>query len=217
MSRIGKRPVAIPQGVTVKLEAGALHVKGPKGTLVQPLPRGIQASLEEGRVVLRRPDDRKPTRALHGLARALVANTVRGVTELFQRDLEIQGVGYRAEVQGKKLVLNVGYSHPVPLEVPEGIKVAVERNVLIKIEGADRQRVGQFAADVRSVRPARALQGQGHPLRGRARAAQGRQGRRDGGWLRSPCTGSSATRNSASTARAGPACSGASRARAACA
>jgi large subunit ribosomal protein L6 len=161
MSRIGKRPVAIPQGVTVKLEAGALHVKGPKGTLVQPLPRGIQASLEEGSVVLRRPDDRKPTRALHGLARALVANSVRGVTELFQRDLEIQGVGYRAEVQGKKLVLNVGFSHPVPLEVPEGLKVAVERNVLIKIEGADRQRVGQFAADIRAVRPPEPYKGKG--------------------------------------------------------
>jgi large subunit ribosomal protein L6 len=161
MSRIGKAPVPIPQGVTVDVKAGQVQVKGPKGTLSERIPDAIAATVEDGQVVLRRPDDRKQSRALHGLARALVANMVQGVTEEFARQLEIQGVGYRAEAKGKSLVLNVGYSHPVEISVPEGLKVSVDRNVVIKIEGASRQRVGQFAADVRSVRPPEPYKGKG--------------------------------------------------------
>ena len=161
MSRIGKAPVPIPQGVTVDVKAGQVQVKGPKGTLSERIPDAIAAAVEGGQVVLRRPDDRKQNRALHGLARALVANMVRGVTEQFARELEIQGVGYRAEAKGKSLVLHVGYSHPVEMPVPEGLKVSVDRNVVIKIEGASRQRVGQFAADVRAVRPPEPYKGKG--------------------------------------------------------
>ncbi len=161
MSRIGKAPIPIPQGVSIDLKEGAVHVKGPKGNLSERLPEAIDVSIEEGQVVLRRPDDRKQSRALHGLARALLANMVKGVTEQFVRELEIQGVGYRADAQGKKLVLNVGYSHPVEMEVPEGLKVSVDRNVVIKIEGASAQRVGQFAANVRSVRPPEPYKGKG--------------------------------------------------------
>jgi large subunit ribosomal protein L6 len=161
MSRIGKAPVPIPQGVTVDVKAGQVQVKGPQGTLSERIPDVIAAAVEGDQVVLRRPDDRKQNRALHGLARALVANMVRGVTDQFARELEIQGVGYRAEAKGKSLVLNVGYSHPVEMPVPEGLKVSVDRNVLIKIEGASRQRVGQFAADVRAVRPPEPYKGKG--------------------------------------------------------
>jgi len=161
MSRIGKRPVAIPQGVSVDVKGSQVQVKGPKGTLAEQLPEVIGVAVEEGQVVLRRPDERKQNRALHGLARALVANMVQGVTEQFSKELEIQGVGYRAEAQGKKLVLNVGYSHPVEMPVPEGLSVSVDRNVLIKIQGASRQHVGQFAADVRSVRPPEPYKGKG--------------------------------------------------------
>jgi len=161
MSRIGRSPVAIPQGVSVEVKQRQVQVKGPKGTLSERIPEPIDAVVEDGQVLLKRPDDRKQNRALHGLARALVANMVRGVTEQFTRELEIQGVGYRAEAKGKSLVLNVGYSHPVEMPVPEGLKVSVDRNVMIKIEGANRQRVGQFASDVRSVRPPEPYKGKG--------------------------------------------------------
>jgi large subunit ribosomal protein L6 len=161
MSRIGKQPIPIPQGVSVDLKGESVQVKGPQGTLSERLPAAIEVRVEEGQVLLRRPDDRKQNRALHGLARALVANMVKGVTEQFTKDLEIQGVGYRADAQGRKLVLNVGYSHPVEMEVPEGLEVSVDRNVVIKIQGASRQQVGQFAADVRSVRPPEPYKGKG--------------------------------------------------------
>ncbi|MDJ0849643.1 MAG: 50S ribosomal protein L6 [Myxococcota bacterium] len=161
MSRIGKAPITIPQGVSVDLRDGSVHVKGPNGNLSERLPDVIEVVVESGQVVLKRPDDRKQNRALHGLARALLANMVKGVTEQFSKELEIQGVGYRADAQGKKLVLNVGYSHPVEMAVPDGLKVSVDRNVVIKIEGASSQRVGQFAADVRSVRPPEPYKGKG--------------------------------------------------------
>lgn len=161
MSRVGKQPVAIPQGVSVDVRDGQVQVKGPKGTLSERLPEVIAVAVEGDQVVLRRPDDRKQNRALHGLARALVANMVQGVTQQFAKELEIQGVGYRADAQGKKLVLNVGFSHPVEMQVPEGISVSVDRNVVIKIQGASRQQVGQFAADVRSVRPPEPYKGKG--------------------------------------------------------
>jgi large subunit ribosomal protein L6 len=161
MSRVGKQPIPIPDGVKVDQADGTVRVKGPKGTLSERMPAQIEVVIEGGQVKLQRPDDRKQSRALHGLARALVGNMVKGVTEQFKKDLEIQGVGYRADVQGGKVTLNVGYSHPVEIEVPKGLTVSVERNVLIRVEGPSRQQVGQFAADLRSVRPPEPYKGKG--------------------------------------------------------
>ena len=132
-------PVAIPGGVSVDRVEGGLRVKGPAGVITQRLPARIAVEVAGGEVRFSRPDDRKPTRALHGLARALVANMVRGVTQPFVRELEIQGVGYRADVSGKTLRLQIGFSHPVEMPIPDGIKVSVERNVQIRLEGVDRQ------------------------------------------------------------------------------
>jgi large subunit ribosomal protein L6 len=161
MSRVGKRPIPIPAGVTVDLGDGTVRVKGPKGTLSERVPSQIEVVIEGGQLILKRPDDRKQSRALHGLARALVANMVKGVTEQFKKELEIQGVGYRAEVGGGKLTLMVGFSHPVETRIPKGLTVSVDRNVMIKIEGPSRQQVGQFAADVRAVRPPEPYKGKG--------------------------------------------------------
>ena len=161
MSRVGKRPVSIPSGVEVTVTGDRVAVKGPKGQLIDEIPAVISVSVSDGRVNFERPDERKPTRALHGLARALVANMVKGVTDEFVKELEIQGVGYRAEAPGKKLVLSVGYSHPVEMAVPQGLQVSVENNVNVKISGMDRHQVGQFAANVRSVRPPEPYKGKG--------------------------------------------------------
>ena len=162
MSRIGKQPVSLPSGVTVNVSGRDVSVKGPKGQLSERMPGAIVIDVGADSVVLQRSDERKATRALHGLARALVANMVKGVTEMFFKELEVQGVGYRAEVQGKKkLVLTVGYSPPVEMDVPSGSEVAVDRNVLIRIEGIDRQAVGQFAANLRAVRPPEPYKGKG--------------------------------------------------------
>ena len=161
MSRVGKAPIAIPDGVKVDRVEDGIRVKGPKGTLSERIPERISATIEDAQIVFERPDDRRESRSLHGLARALVANMVRGVTQGFAKELEIQGVGYRAEADSKVLKLNVGYSHPVEMPIPEGIKVSVDRNVMIKIEGISRQQVGQFAADVRSVRPPEPYKGKG--------------------------------------------------------
>jgi large subunit ribosomal protein L6 len=161
MSRVGKQPVPLPDGVTVTVSGETVSVKGPKGQLSERVPSEIKVAVEGGEVQVTRPDDKKSTRALHGLTRALVANMVTGVTTQFAKELEIQGVGYRADTQGKKLVLNVGYSHPVEMAIPEGLKVSVDRNVMVKIEGSSRQDVGQFAANVRSVRPPEPYKGKG--------------------------------------------------------
>jgi len=160
MSRIGRRPVSIPSGVTVNLASGRISVKGPKGTLAEPVPTGITVEVADGQVRFARPDDEVKTRSLHGLARAAVANMIEGVTKGFVRELEIQGVGYRAEVKGKKLVMALGFSHPVEVAIPEGIAVSVAEN-RIKIEGSDRCRVGQFASDVREIRPPEPYKGKG--------------------------------------------------------
>ncbi len=160
MSRIGRRPVPIPKGVTVTAQGGQISVKGPKGTLAGALPAGIAVEVGEAQVKLARPDDEPRTRALHGLARASIANMIEGVTSGFVRELEIQGVGYRAEVKGKKLVMALGFSHPVEMAIPEGLSVSVAEN-RIKIEGSDRGRVGQFASDVREVRPPEPYKGKG--------------------------------------------------------
>ncbi len=161
MSRIGKAPISIPSGVTVDRVGNEIRVKGPKGTLSERIPGTIRVKIENSEVVFERSENQREHRALHGLARALVANMVHGVTQSFVKELEIQGVGYRAEANAKTLKLNVGYSHPVDMPIPAGIKVSVERNVLVKIEGISAQEVGQFAANVRSVRPPEPYKGKG--------------------------------------------------------
>ncbi|MBW2543522.1 MAG: 50S ribosomal protein L6 [Deltaproteobacteria bacterium] len=161
MSRIGKAPVVIPNGVTVERVGDELRVKGPKGTLSERMPESIDIAIEKTEIIFKRPDDRRDNRSLHGLARALVANMVKGVSEPFVKELEIQGVGYRAEASAKTLTLNVGFSHPVDMPIPEGLKVSVDRNVIVRIEGISAQEVGQFAADVRSVRPPEPYKGKG--------------------------------------------------------
>ncbi len=161
MSRVGRRPIPIPDGVSVAHEGGTVNVKGPNGALSQRIPEGIRVEIGDGQVKLARPDDRKQSRALHGLARALVANMVRGVEQPFAKQLEIQGVGYRAEAAGTTLTLQVGFSHPVEMPIPEGLRVSVDRNVIVRIDGIDRQQVGQFAADVRAMRPPEPYKGKG--------------------------------------------------------
>ena len=153
MSRIGRMPIPIESTVKVTVEAKSVSVNGPKGKMDQPLPRGITATLEDGVLSVKRRDDSKTQRALHGLIRALLANAVLGVTKGFAKDLEIHGVGYRADVKGKKLNLALGFSHPVEFAIPEGIVIAVEKNTRLNISGCSRQQVGQVAADIRALRP----------------------------------------------------------------
>jgi large subunit ribosomal protein L6 len=152
MSRIGKQPIPLDSSVKVSVDAGVVSVQGPKGSMSHGLPGGISAKLEENRLVLARSDDTKSQKALHGLARALLANAVTGVTKGFTKNLEIHGVGYRAEVAGNKVKLSLGYTHPIEFAVPEGISVKVERNTMT-VSGCDRQQVGQVAADLRAMRP----------------------------------------------------------------
>jgi len=161
MSRIGKQPIPIPKGVSVERAEGLVRVKGPKGTLMERLPESIEMTIEEERIVFARSDEKTDTRALHGLARALLANMVQGVVEPFAKQLEIQGVGYRADVSGNKLNLLLGFSHPVEIPIPDGLKVSVDRNVIVRVEGIDRCQVGQFAADLRAIRPPEPYKGKG--------------------------------------------------------
>ena len=161
MSRIGRRPVPIPDKVSVDSAGQELRVKGPKGELSGRIPDVIGVEVADGELRFTRQDERKPTRALHGLARALAANMVQGVTDGFHKDLEIEGVGYRAEADKKFLTLVVGFSHPVKMEIPDGLAVKVEGNTKIRVEGIDRQQVGQFAAVVRSVRSPEPYKGKG--------------------------------------------------------
>ena len=160
MSRIGKSPVALPDGVKIETQGARVQVTGPKGTLAERLPEAISLETADGQVRLLRANEKKDTRAAHGLARALVANMVTGVTDGFTREMEIQGVGYRAEAGGKTLKLTLGFSHPVELPVPEGLSVGVKDN-RIKIEGASKQQVGQFAAEIRRLRPPEPYKGKG--------------------------------------------------------
>jgi large subunit ribosomal protein L6 len=152
MSRIGKLPIRIASGVKVRVEGGVVQIQGPRGALQQPLPRGISVEQEEARLLVRRADDSQSVRALHGLARALLANAVRGVSDGFSKALEIHGVGYTAVVKGRAVSFKLGHSHPIDFMLPEGIQVAVERN-LLTVTGCDRQQVGQVAADIRALRP----------------------------------------------------------------
>lgn len=160
MSRIGNRPIPLGDGVSVEQVGGEIRVKGPKGTLARRVPAGIEVQVQEGSIRFKRADDSKQSRALHGLARALVANMVLGVQKPFVRELEIQGVGYRAEVSGKKITLSLGFSHPVDVPIPEGVSVSVDRST-VKVEGIDKQKVGQFAADLRAIRPPEPYKGKG--------------------------------------------------------
>lgn len=161
MSRVGKMPIAIPAGVTVDLQGNHIKVAGPKGTLARDLHPDIDVIVEENTILVKRHSEDKDYRALHGLTRALVNNMVVGVTDGFQRNMELVGVGYRVAMQGNKLVLTVGYSKPVEMEVPEGISVEVLSPVRLKILGIDKQQVGAFAANVRKVRPPEPYKGKG--------------------------------------------------------
>jgi large subunit ribosomal protein L6 len=161
MSRIGRKAIAIPNGVTVEQSGGEVRVRGPKGQLAGRMPPTIEMTVADGHARFGRNDERKAARAYHGLARAMVANMVRGVTQGFSRELAIEGVGYRAEASGRKLTLALGFSHPVVVDVPEGLSVSVEGTNKIKIEGTDRERVGQFAAELRGIRPPEPYKGKG--------------------------------------------------------
>ena len=152
MSRIGKKPIAIPKGVTVKILDLAVEVRGPKGTLRQPFPAGITFELADGSLIARRGTDDPELGKFHGLARSLVANAVTGVTQGFKRELDIVGVGYRAELKGRQVAFALGYSHPVTFAVPAGIDIAIDRQTHITVTGADRQLVGQVAANIRRLR-----------------------------------------------------------------
>ena len=153
MSRIGKSPVAIPQGVEVKVENGRVRVKGPKGQVDSPIPSAVTAKVLDGRLEFDRSDDEQTSRALHGLARALAANAVAGVTKGFVRELDIVGVGFRAEVKGKTVQFALGYSHPILFPIPEGISIAIDPKAnRITVSGIDKQKVGQTAAEIRSLR-----------------------------------------------------------------
>ena len=162
MSRIGKKEIPIPKGVEVKKDGNAVTVKGPKGSLTTPLVTGIDVKVENNVVQFTRADEEKKTRAFHGLMRALVASNVRGVSEGFKKELDIIGVGYRAEVKGKEVVFQLGYSHPVKFAIPQGIDITVDAKTgHITITGIDKQKVGQTAAEIRSLREPDPYKGKG--------------------------------------------------------
>jgi len=161
MSRIGKRPVPLPNGVTASIDGRTVTVKGPKGEISRTVHSELTVALEEQAVAVKRPSDEPRHKALHGLTRTLVANMVEGVTKGFSKSLEIQGVGYKAEVKPFGVQLVVGYSHPVPYHAPKGIKISVDNNTQVKVEGVDKELVGQVAAELRSVRPPEPYKGKG--------------------------------------------------------
>jgi large subunit ribosomal protein L6 len=174
MSRIGKRPVELPAGVTVTKDGATVTVKGPKGTLTRTLPADITVSIEGSTISVTRPSDETRHKALHGLTRTLIANMVEGVSKGYTKTLEIQGVGYKAELKPFGVNLVVGLSHQVPVKAPEGIKFVVESPTLLKIEGINKELVGQVAAEIRSVRPP-------EPYKGKGIRYQGEQVRRKAG------------------------------------
>jgi large subunit ribosomal protein L6 len=174
MSRIGKKPVTVPQGVTLDLKGSEVAVKGPKGELRRQLHPEMQLALADGVFTVTRPSEEQKHKALHGLTRTLVQNMVDGVSKGFVKTLEIQGVGYKAEAKPYGVNLVVGFSHPVKYEAPKGIKITVENNTTVKIEGADKEKVGQVAAELRAVRPP-------EPYKGKGVRYQGEQIRRKAG------------------------------------
>ncbi len=162
MSRIGKLPIAVPAGVTVDIaENNKVTVKGPKGTLERVLPAEMEIKLEDGVITVSRPNDLKKMKSLHGLTRTLVHNMVVGVTEGYEKKLEVNGVGYRAAKQGKKLVLSLGYSHPVEMTDPEGIETVLDGQNVIIVKGIDKEKVGQYAAEIRTKRLPEPYKGKG--------------------------------------------------------
>jgi len=174
MSRIGKKPVAVPKGVTVTLSDHTVAVKGPKGELTRTLHRDMQLAVAGDQVTVSRPSDDNRHKALHGLTRTLIQNMVDGVSKGYMKTLEIQGVGYKAESKPYGVNLIVGYSHPVKYEAPKGIKISVENNTVVRIEGPDKELVGQVAAELRNVRPP-------EPYKGKGVRYQGEQVRRKAG------------------------------------
>jgi len=174
MSRIGKRPLPIPQGVTVKLDGANVNVKGPKGELHRAIHEELKVRLDGNQLIVERPSDEAKHKALHGLSRALLKNMIEGVSQGYLKTLEIQGVGYKAEARAPGIRLTVGYSHPVDFKAPEGIKLSVENNVIVKVEGANKELVGQVASEIRKVRPP-------EPYKGKGIRYQGEQVRRKAG------------------------------------
>jgi large subunit ribosomal protein L6 len=161
MSRIGRKPVTVPKGVTLQLQGHDVAVKGPRGELRRRLHPDMQIALDKDQFTVARPTEEKRHKALHGLTRTLVQNMVEGVSKGFTKTLEIQGVGYKAEAKPYGVNLIVGYSHPIKYEAPKGIKISVDNNTVVKIEGADKELVGQVAAELRSVRPPEPYKGKG--------------------------------------------------------
>jgi large subunit ribosomal protein L6 len=161
MSRIGRKPVTVPKGVTLQLEGNSVAVKGPRGELRRSLHPEMQIALDKDQFTVARPSEEKRHKALHGLTRTLVQNMVDGVSKGFSKTLEIQGVGYKAEAKPYGVNLIVGYSHPVKYEAPKGIKISVDNNTVVKIDGADKELVGQVAAELRAVRPPEPYKGKG--------------------------------------------------------
>ncbi len=161
MSRIGRKPIGIPQGVKVQIDGNVVRAEGPKGRLAQAVPAGISAQLDQDHLVLTRETDARTVRALHGLARSLVANMVAGVSAGFERKLEIVGIGYRAQMQGKNIQLALGYSHPVIFSLPDGITAEIDRQVAITLRGADKALLGQTAARLRDLRRPDPYKGKG--------------------------------------------------------
>ena len=161
MSRIGKKPITVPEGVTVSLGPGRVSVNGPRGELEQGVSTRMEIVQEDGTLVVSRPTDRGTDRAIHGLTRSLVANMVEGVTQGFEKRLEIQGVGYRAKLAGKALELSVGYSHPVTIPAPDGIEFEVPQPTQVIVRGIDKQLVGEIASQIRRVRPPEPYKGKG--------------------------------------------------------
>jgi large subunit ribosomal protein L6 len=161
MSRIGRKPVEVPKGVTMQVEGNTVAVKGPRGELRRELHPDMEIALKDNQFTVARPSEEKRHKALHGLTRTLVQNMVEGVSKGFTKSLEIQGVGYKAEAKPYGVNLIVGFSHPVKYEAPKGIKISVDNNVMVKIEGADKELVGQVAAELRQVRPPEPYKGKG--------------------------------------------------------
>ena len=161
MSRIGKKPIAIPAGVDVKVADGIVTVKGKNGTLTQKIHPNITVAVENNEIIVTRPNDDKENRSLHGLTRSLIANMVAGVTENFKKELEVNGVGYRVQKQGKSIVMNLGFSHQVVMEEIDGITLEVPNPNAIVVLGPDKQKVGQYAAEIRKKRPPEPYKGKG--------------------------------------------------------
>jgi large subunit ribosomal protein L6 len=178
MSRVGKKPIEIPAGVTVTVNGNTVTVKGPKGELTRTFHPDITIKLEDNVLTVSRPSDEKEHRALHGTTRSLLANMIEGVSKGYEKGLELVGVGYRASKQGKKLVLNVGYSHPVEIEPEEGLEIEVPSQTKIIVKGADKQRVGELAANIRAVRAPEPYKGKGIRYEGEVvRRKEGKTGK----------------------------------------